>query len=175
MSVLWLKSGYTVKYSLSPREIPRAPPSGFPVCSGYISPYIPPLYIIRIQYWLCSHGCRVGGRGPWGIIYSTLGWHMLGNILYYAVHNNMLGIKGTLYCTVRNTVQCWEPKGPSGIIPWHWAWTDTAYTQNIVSIFDWTVHTVKYSLLPEGVLEGEAQWNSQGRISPPTCLIQKLC
>ena len=50
MSVLWLKSGYTVKYSLSPQEIPRAPPSGFPSCSGYISPYIPPLVIIQIQY-----------------------------------------------------------------------------------------------------------------------------
>ena len=43
-------SGYTVKYSLSPREIPRAPPSGIPSCSGYISPYIPPLVIIQIQY-----------------------------------------------------------------------------------------------------------------------------
>ena len=41
-----LKLGYTVKYSLSPREIPRAPPSGFPSCSGYKSPYSPPLVII---------------------------------------------------------------------------------------------------------------------------------
>ena len=49
MSVLWLKSGYTVKYTLSPREIPRAPPSGFPLCSGYISPYIPSLVIIQIK------------------------------------------------------------------------------------------------------------------------------
>ena len=37
-------------YSLSPREIPWAQPSGFPSCSGYISPYIPPLVIIQIQY-----------------------------------------------------------------------------------------------------------------------------
>ena len=50
MSVLWLKSGYTVKYSLSPQEIPWATPSGFPSCSGYISPYIPPLIIIQIQW-----------------------------------------------------------------------------------------------------------------------------
>ena len=41
--------GYTVKYSLSPWEIPWAPPLGFPSCSGYISLYIPPLVIIRIQ------------------------------------------------------------------------------------------------------------------------------
>ena len=39
-----------MKQSLSPREIPRPPPSGFPSCSGYISPYIPPLVIIQIQY-----------------------------------------------------------------------------------------------------------------------------
>ena len=42
--------GYTVKYSLSPQEIPRAPPSVFPACSGYISWYIPPLVIIQIQF-----------------------------------------------------------------------------------------------------------------------------
>ena len=50
MSVLWLKSGYTVKYSLSPRKIPRSPLSGFPMCSGYISLFIPPLIILQIQY-----------------------------------------------------------------------------------------------------------------------------
>ena len=50
MSVLWLESGYTVKYSLSPREIPWAPPSGFPSGSGYISLYIPPLVTIQTQY-----------------------------------------------------------------------------------------------------------------------------
>ena len=35
-----------MKYSLSPREIPRASPSG----SGYISQYIPSLVTIQIQY-----------------------------------------------------------------------------------------------------------------------------
>ena len=50
LSVLWLKSGYTVKYSLSHWEIPWAPPSG----SGYISLYIPPLVIIQIQSWESS-------------------------------------------------------------------------------------------------------------------------
>ena len=35
-----------MKYSLNPREIPRASPSG----SGYISSYIPPLVTIQIQY-----------------------------------------------------------------------------------------------------------------------------
>ena len=30
-----------MKYSLSPREIPRAEPKGFPEGSGYISQYIP--------------------------------------------------------------------------------------------------------------------------------------
>ena len=33
--------GYTMKYSMSPREIPRAKPKGFPKGSGYIKFYIP--------------------------------------------------------------------------------------------------------------------------------------
>ena len=37
VSVLWREEGYTVKYSLNPREIPRAEPDGFPEGSGYIS------------------------------------------------------------------------------------------------------------------------------------------
>ena len=44
-----LKSGFTVKYSLSPREIPRLPPWGFPSCSGYISPYIPTCLFTRLR------------------------------------------------------------------------------------------------------------------------------
>ena len=51
MSVLWLELGYTRKYSLSPWEIPLAPPSGFPLGSGYI---YPPLITIQIQYQLRS-------------------------------------------------------------------------------------------------------------------------
>ena len=38
--VLLQDEGYTVKYSLSMREIPRAEPKGFPESSGYISPYL---------------------------------------------------------------------------------------------------------------------------------------
>ena len=41
-----------MKYSLSPREIPRASHLGFPSCTGYISSHIPPLVAIQIQY--CS-------------------------------------------------------------------------------------------------------------------------
>ena len=33
-----------------PLKIPQAPPSGFPLFSGYISPYIPSLVRIQIQY-----------------------------------------------------------------------------------------------------------------------------
>ena len=51
ISVLWLKSGYTMKYSLSPQEIPWASPSGLPLGSGYISLYISPLVTIQIQYF----------------------------------------------------------------------------------------------------------------------------
>ena len=50
MSVLELDSGYMAKYGLSPRELPRAGLSGTPLDSGHISPYIPPLVLIRIQY-----------------------------------------------------------------------------------------------------------------------------
>ena len=41
VSVLGQEEGYTVKYSLSAREIPRAEPEGFLKGSGYISPCIP--------------------------------------------------------------------------------------------------------------------------------------
>ena len=50
MSVLGLDSGYTAKYVLSPREFPRAAPSGTPLGSGHILPYIPSGVLIRIQY-----------------------------------------------------------------------------------------------------------------------------
>ena len=45
--VLWREEGYTVKYSLTPREIPMAEPKGFPEGSGYISPYIPTWVMIQ--------------------------------------------------------------------------------------------------------------------------------
>ena len=46
MSLFWLKSGYTVKYSLSPQEIPR----DFLLGSRYILLYIPTLITTQIQY-----------------------------------------------------------------------------------------------------------------------------
>ena len=49
MSVLGLDSGYTAKYGLSPREIRRAAPSGFPSGSGDISSYTPPLVTIQLH------------------------------------------------------------------------------------------------------------------------------
>ena len=49
MSVSGLKSGYTVKCCLSPREFPWAVPSGNPFDSGHILMYIPPLVLIWIQ------------------------------------------------------------------------------------------------------------------------------
>ena len=55
ISIFWLKLGHIVKYSLSPREIPLEPPSGFPSCSGYTSPYIPPLVKIQIQYVISNN------------------------------------------------------------------------------------------------------------------------
>ena len=52
MTVSCLESGYTMKYCLSPLEIPQAPSSGFPSRLGNISSYTPPLVTIQLQY--CS-------------------------------------------------------------------------------------------------------------------------
>ena len=49
MSVLGLDSVYTAKYGLNPWEFPQAVPSGTPLGSGLILPYIPRLVLIRIQ------------------------------------------------------------------------------------------------------------------------------
>ena len=45
----WNMVIYICHSQLLKRIITRAPPLGFPPCSGYISPYIPPLVIIQIQ------------------------------------------------------------------------------------------------------------------------------
>ena len=47
VSVLWREEGYTVKYSLTLRKIPRADAKGFPEGSGYISQHIPNWVTIR--------------------------------------------------------------------------------------------------------------------------------
>ena len=62
MSVLGLKSRYTVKYGLSP----RAAPSGNPLGSGLILPYISPLVLIRIQSDLAGSNALevVGSKVP---------------------------------------------------------------------------------------------------------------
>ena len=54
MSILGLKSGYTVKQGLSPWDCPRAAPSGNSSGSGHILRYIPPLVLIRIHYIFLS-------------------------------------------------------------------------------------------------------------------------
>ena len=41
---------YIISDRLSSREIPRAPPSGFPSGSGDISSYTPPLVTIQLQW-----------------------------------------------------------------------------------------------------------------------------
>ena len=47
VSVLLQEEGYTVKYSLNTREIPRAEPEGFLEGSGNISLYIPTWGVIQ--------------------------------------------------------------------------------------------------------------------------------
>ena len=53
-----------MKYSMSTWEIPRASPSGFPLGSGYISLYIPPLVTIQIQDMAFVLGEAVLGIEP---------------------------------------------------------------------------------------------------------------
>ena len=52
MSALGLDLGYMAKYGLSPWEFPQTAPLGTPLGLGHISPYIPRLVLIRIQYTL---------------------------------------------------------------------------------------------------------------------------
>ena len=58
MSILWLKLGCTVKYSLSPREIPRkipgALPSKFPLCSRAFW-QLRRRYVIKVKMSLVSY------------------------------------------------------------------------------------------------------------------------
>ena len=53
MSVLLLVLGYTMIYHLSPREIPQAPPLGFPLALGDISLQCNAMQ--RIVYTSSSH------------------------------------------------------------------------------------------------------------------------
>ena len=56
------------KHSLSTWKVTQAPPSGFPLSSDYISPYIPPLVTIQIHYIICKIGryvARVVGDFSW--------------------------------------------------------------------------------------------------------------
>ena len=99
ISVLWRQDGYTVIYSLSPREIPRAEPEVFPEGSGYISPYILTWVIIQTlsilkshtsnmsfllwQYWKSWFSVLVWQLGyifPWHVTRDT--WHMTHTVVW---------------------------------------------------------------------------------------------
>ena len=79
VSVLWRYKGYTVKYSLSVREIPRAEPKGFPEGSVYNSPYIPPLVIIQTfsisKSYTSSMSFLIGRY--WKSCFSVLVWQLV--------------------------------------------------------------------------------------------------
>ena len=90
VSVLWQEEGYTVKYSLSSREIPRAEPEGFPEGSGYISPYIPTWVIIQ-TFSICKRFTQVlsfvVGKF-WKIWFSVLVWQ-----LGLVIENGLIRVK----------------------------------------------------------------------------------
>ena len=73
VSILWQEEGYTVKYGLSPKEIPRANPKGFPEGSGYISPYIPTRVTIQTFSITIPVLCFLGEK-YWESWFSLLLW-----------------------------------------------------------------------------------------------------
>ena len=101
MSVLWLNSGNTMKFSLSPWEIPRDLPSGFASGSGYISLYIPPLVTIQIQYLECPKYAQHSQFYDWEG-YPLLVW--LGSAIKAVYQKNLLK-NWTNYPTVTLSVE----------------------------------------------------------------------
>ena len=85
-NILWQEEGYTVKYGLSTREIPRAEPKGFLEGSGYISQYILTWVIIQTfsisKSYTSSMSFLVGQY--WKSWFSVLVWQ-LGYIFLYCL------------------------------------------------------------------------------------------
>ena len=76
-TVVWQDEGYSMKYSLSPREIPRSKPKGFPEGSGYVSSYF--LTRVTIQTFLITNlALTFLGDQYWKNWFSVLLW-LLGN------------------------------------------------------------------------------------------------
>ena len=82
MTVLWLESGYTMKYCLSPQEIPRAPPLGFHSGSGNISSYTPPLVTIQLQYQPGHGEADTRPRSDQIQVLPVLRIHLYNNVRY---------------------------------------------------------------------------------------------
>ena len=77
VSVLWREEGYTMKYSLSPREIPRPKAEGFPEGSGYIS--LSFLTLVAIQtFSITNPALTCLGDQYWKSWFSVWLWQ-LGN------------------------------------------------------------------------------------------------
>ena len=95
VSVLWQEQGYTVKYSLSTKEIPRGEPKGFLEGSGYISPYIPTWVIIQtcsISKSYISSMAFLDGQ-YWKSWFSVLVWQLGWIFLYCQVGEEYESIK----------------------------------------------------------------------------------
>ena len=131
MSVFWLKSESTVKFSLSLWEITRALPSGFPLCSGYISPYIPPLVIIQIQYYNMSEEGVVNQGGLKGIWIIPLWSARFNNVplIYFPWRDKSVNIKryvGQFHVKVsrkkdniKNWIW-WRNRKATKVVGWFW-------------------------------------------------------
>ena len=108
-SVLWRDKGFTVKYSLSTREIPRAEPGGCPGASGYISPYIQTWVIIHTFSMSKSYTSRMSflvGQ-YWKSWFSVLVWQ-LGYIfpycpVYEALRVHIDPVENSVVAALRNS------------------------------------------------------------------------
>ena len=104
MSVLWLKPRYTVKYILSPREIPWASPSRFHLCTGNISiPYRHNTDTISVCLSVCV--CMLSRKDAsrpfyhWFKVNLTNNKSDFGNFLVLALlsaHNEILSARNCL-------------------------------------------------------------------------------
>ena len=92
MSLLCIELGYTVKYGFSPQETP----SGSPSCSGYISPYIPPLVIQSpFVLFVCFKMSLDLGKYIFALLTSAPRENLLCG--YVQLSNKGLGIKHAIH------------------------------------------------------------------------------
>ena len=92
-----------MKYSQSPRKIPQASPSGFPLGSGCIVLYIPPLVTIYIQYMAMACTSQYTSIGLYWLIQAlrhvllnTHFWSLFLRTTEFVLKNTLGKVRGNL-------------------------------------------------------------------------------